>query len=288
MLHWNNPVGFAMNHLNFEDVRSDLSATRQNAPSRRRQGRVGWKAFTLIELLVVIAIIAILAALLLPALAMAKQKAKRTQCMNNIHQIEIALNFYGTQSNDKLPELVGGAAWTWDIPNGAINIMLKSGLLTNTFFCPSTAPKYTDQLNWAGPGPTLWDFDPNHNFHIVGYSFAFWGAASKVFSENQNKTLQGENALNADGSVFGYYGPAARVLVADVVISNGNATPGYANPGNNYTAVTGGGFFMLHVSAHLDGKQVPTGQFLGFKDGHVEWQLFPDASPRSSAPYFWW
>ena len=47
---------------------------------------------------------------------------------------------------------------------------------------------------------------------------------------------------------------------------------------------------MHHVSAHLDGNPVPTGQFLGFKDGHVEWQLFPDASPRTgnNTPYFWW
>jgi prepilin-type N-terminal cleavage/methylation domain-containing protein len=269
-----------MNRFNFENVKSDLTATGQIAPRTRRQGRAGGKAFTLIELLVVIAIIAILAALLLPALALAKQKAMRTQCMNNLHQIEIALNFYGGQSNDRLPVL-GGGAWAWDIPNPAINIMLKSGLLTNTFFCPSTAPKFNDQINWAGPGPTLWGFSTA--FHIVGYSFAFSGGW--LDATNQNTTLGGESI---PGTSL-YYGPSDRVLLADVVISNGNATPGYANPGNNYTDV-GGGFFMHHLSAHLDGKQVPTGQFLGFKDGHVEWQLFPDASPRtgSHTPYFWW
>jgi type II secretory pathway pseudopilin PulG len=232
---------------------------------------------------VVIAIIAILAALLLPAQALAKQKAMRTQCMNNLHQIEIALNFYGGQSNDKLPVLNDpGPAWCWDIPNSAINIMLKSGLLTNTFFCPSTAPKFTDQINWKGPGPTLWGFSTT--FHIVGYSFAFSGTQSKVFPTNQNTTLESESVNGM------YFGPSDRVLLADVVISDGNTTPGYANPGNNYVDVAGG-FFMHHLSAHLDGKQVPTGQFLGFKDGHVEWQLFPDASPRAGGggdPYFWW
>jgi prepilin-type N-terminal cleavage/methylation domain-containing protein len=280
MFYRNNSVEFAMNRFNLKNVKSDLFAPRKNAPRPRRQGRAGGKAFTLIELLVVIAIIAILAALLLPALALAKQKALRTQCMNNLHQIEIALNFYGGQSNDRLPVLSGGA-WTWDIPNSAINIMLKSGLLTNTFFCPSTAPKYSDQINWAGPGPTLWAYSTA--FHIVGYSFAF--SNPHLDPTNQNTTLGGESI---SGTSL-YYGPSDRVLVADVVISTGNATPGYANPGNNYVDVAGG-FFMHHLSAHLDGKQVPTGQFLGFKDGHVEWELFPDASPRtgSNTPYFWW
>jgi prepilin-type N-terminal cleavage/methylation domain-containing protein len=205
--------------------------------------------FTLIELLVVIAIIAILAAMLLPALASAKERAKRAQCVNNLKQIGTAMSMYVGDNNSTYPLLKwdpSGSVWypyemaRFTAPNDAglevgwenLGLLYAVQLLANPgiFYCASNPKNPTDVYNvdyYQNPAHK-WPFgmfdDANPNKYVrSGYSYF-----------PQNRTLDPATVIPGVPGA----GSVALPTVNPKDNSTGNGGQGAAQTVNNWHVVT--------------------------------------------------
>jgi prepilin-type N-terminal cleavage/methylation domain-containing protein len=231
------------------------------------------KAFTLIELLVVIAIIAILAAMLLPALAAAKQRAYRASCQSNLRQLGISIQIYCGDNNNKLPDLrfspfttapgTPAGLWPWDMSTNFLGEMVDNGASQNVFYCPANA---------AFNCTNTWDFGlaGGNPFRITGYVWLIPGAGMNMagvpeapFWKTNIVTVSGGQTLSS-----------AELVVDDCLqeIANGSFNP-----------IPIGGLppSIVQRTSHLQGR-VPAGGNILFEDSHVEWRPFKVMVPNST------
>jgi len=134
----------------------------------KRACGMGTRAFTLIELLVVVAIIAILAALLLPALASSKERARRASCRSSMRQMILGLIMYGDDNDQFLPSGASNKAIDDDhlpvLCTATSNAIVEYSGTDKMASCPSFADYFVRRHFSAA-------FDEVEYGYVVGYNY---------------------------------------------------------------------------------------------------------------------
>jgi prepilin-type N-terminal cleavage/methylation domain-containing protein len=143
----------------------------------------GRTAFTLIELLVVIAIIALLAAMVLPALANSKERARRIACKSHLRQFMFGVHLYAGDYLEKLPSGMSELGNGTDehipiIPTATRNSLIKYVGSSKILDCPSLGKPFNRIDGWFEAG---YGFVIGYNY-LGGHTNTPWAQTSSEFS----------------------------------------------------------------------------------------------------------
>ncbi|HEU5071423.1 MAG TPA: prepilin-type N-terminal cleavage/methylation domain-containing protein [Verrucomicrobiae bacterium] len=261
-------------------------------------GPRGGRAFTLIELLVVIAIIAILAAMLLPALGLAKEKAKRIKCTSNLKQIGIAFAIYAGDNNDKVPQTVVGAGNSpgsalWDVPRLTADAIIQSGGNRGILYDPATKATVQDIDNWYYfNSATTPPSDNGVNYRVTTYQWLFErnnpGTAGYDASR-PSRRRDGLPYVSKLSVAVTNFTVAQSELVTCVVVSEGSG-----GQNDKFTGVYTSNPQIIpqgYNSSHMSSGSRPEGGNILCQDNHVEWRNFKKMRVYvdwSNNRHWWW